>query len=92
MSKSLGSKVFSRMDWESVKIDAMRLALYLKFHQNPYLIEKLLKTENEPIVEVNWWNDTFWGVYYKNGKGENWLGRLLMELRLHLKLLWRVEV
>jgi predicted NAD-dependent protein-ADP-ribosyltransferase YbiA (DUF1768 family) len=29
---------------------------------------------------MNWWGDTFWGTD-KDGKGENMLGRLLMEVR-----------
>jgi len=91
ISKKNGRKIFIRMDWESVKIDAMRLALYLKFYHNPELLEKLIKTGNQYLEETNWWNDTFWGVYYKTGKGENWLGRLLMELRSNLQLLWRIK-
>jgi len=91
-SKKNGKTVFLRTDWESVKVDAMRVTLYLKFYQNPYLLEKLLKTENESLVEMNYWNDTFWGIYIKTGKGKNWLGRLLMELRANLKLLWQFEV
>lgn len=90
-SKKNGRKIFMRMDWDSVKVDAMRVALYLKFYHNPKLIEKLILTNNQYLEETNWWNDTFWGVYYKTNKGENWLGRLLMELRSHFKMLWRLE-
>lgn len=91
-SKKNGRAVFIRMDWESVKVDAMRVSLYLKFYHKTELIEKLIETGDRYLEETNWWNDTFWGVYYKTGKGENWLGRLLMELRSHLKLLWRIEL
>lgn len=91
-SKRVGRKVFSRMDWDSVKVEAMRLTLYLKFYQNPELLLKLVETGNEELVEVNWWHDTFWGVDCHTGDGENWLGRLLMELRTHSKLLLVLDI
>lgn len=86
LSKKNGKNVFLRMDWDYVKLDAMRLSLFLKFHQNPDLLIKLLQTNNEPLIEYNSWGDTYWGVCIKTKKGENWLGRLLMELRTHTKL------
>jgi len=92
MAKKIGGEIFERMDWGSVKVEAMRLCLYLKFYQHPDLLTKLLDTGNEPIVEVNWWNDKFWGVCDKTNEGDNWLGRLLMELRTHSKLLLRLEI
>ncbi len=89
-AKKVAREVFCRMDWDSVKVEAMRLALYLKFYQHPDLLLKLIETGRTPIVEINWWGDKFWGVC--NGVGENWLGRLLMELRAHSKLLLRLEI
>ena len=80
------------MDWPVVKVEAMRLALYLKFYQHPDLLLKLVETGRKPIVEVNWWGDKFWGVCDKTNEGENWLGRLLMELRAHSELLLRLEI
>lgn len=91
MAKKHGRQIFSRMDWDSVKVDAMRLTLYLKFYQHPDLILKLVETGRTPLVEINWWHDKFWGVCDKTNEGENWLGRLLMELRAHSKLLLRLE-
>lgn len=61
MAKKYGGETFERMDWNSVKVEAMRLCLYLKFYQHPDLLLKLIETGREPIVEVNWWNDRFWG-------------------------------
>lgn len=92
LSKKYGSKVFYRMDWDSVKVEAMRLSLYLKFYHHANLIDKLLETKKEPIIEINWWNDKFWGVCCRTNEGENWLGRLLMELRSNINLMWRIEV
>lgn len=92
MAKKLGRQIMSRMDWDYVKIDAMRLTLYLKFYQHPNLLIKLIETGNKQLIELNWWNDKFWGVCDKTSKGENWLGRLLMELRAHAKLFLRLDV
>jgi ribA/ribD-fused uncharacterized protein len=91
MSKKNGKKIFMRMDWPYVKQDAMRVALFLKFTQHPDLLIKLLQTDNDPLVEYNSWGDTYWGVCTKTGKGENWLGRLLMELRAHARLMLNID-
>ena len=47
--------------------------------KNPLLRSMLLATEDVLLVESNTWGDRTWGVY--KGAGENWLGRLLMEVR-----------
>ena len=41
--------------------------------------KKLIATCQAPLVEGNHWGDIFWGVC--DGKGENNLGKLLMETR-----------
>lgn len=33
----------------------------------------------DPIIEVNNWGDTYWGVC--NGIGDNHLGKILMKIR-----------
>ena len=43
----------------------------------------LQNTGENTLVEGNTWNDTFWGVC--RGKGQNWLGKILMETREQLK-------
>lgn len=78
-AKSLGRRVRLRPDWEEVKIDVMREVLRAKFDQLPDLKEKLLATGNRILVEGNNHGDTTWGQV--NGKGSNYLGRLLMGLR-----------
>ena len=81
-AKRLGRRVELRSDWEAVKIEVMREVLRCKFSQNPELKAKLIATGNSELIEGNNWNDRFWGVC--NGKGQNHLGRLLMELRAEL--------
>ena len=77
-AKRIGRLVQLREDWEDRKLDIMEKALIQKF-QIPKLREKLLATENEELVEGNFWNDTYWGVC--KGEGENHLGKLLMNIR-----------
>ncbi|MGG6270418.1 NADAR family protein [Leptolyngbya sp. AN03gr2] len=72
-----------RPDWEAVKDDVMREALYAKFTQHPDLKEKLLATGNTVLVEHTR-NDSYWGDG-GDGSGRNMLGKLLMELRDRLQ-------
>lgn len=80
-AKRAGGKAALRDDWEDVKVDVMREVLEAKF-SHPELQEKLKATAPKPIVELNHWGDTFWGV--SDGKGYNVLGQLLMEIRSNL--------
>lgn len=73
-----------REDWEEVKDDIMRKAVYAKFSQNIELKNILLNTDSEYIVE-NTSNDYYWGCG-TNGSGKNMLGIILMEIREKLKL------
>lgn len=84
-AKRAGRKVALRPDWERIKIDVMRQIVRAKFRQHPRLAEKLLATGDAELVEGNSWGDTFWGVDLASGKGENWLGRILMEIRTSLR-------
>ncbi|RYX84904.1 NADAR family protein [bacterium] len=68
-----------RADWEEVKDDAMRRALYAKFSTHAELRELLLSTGDEELIEATT-NDYYWGVGTR-GDGLNKLGLLLMELR-----------
>lgn len=78
-AKRLGRKVELRDDWEKVKVSIMRMLLQQKF-SNFTLKQKLLSTGNKVLIESNYWKDDFWGVY-EIGKGKNYLGKLLMEIR-----------
>ncbi|MEN1679934.1 MAG: NADAR family protein [Planctomycetota bacterium] len=71
-----------RDDWDSIKLDVMRVALDAKFRQHSSLRRSLLETLPADIVEDSA-SDFFWGVG-SDGSGENWLGRLLMEVRASL--------
>ena len=82
-AKRLGRHVQLRSDWEEVKVDVMRQGLRLKF-QDPKLRTMLLATGDKELVEGNTWHDRTWGrcICEKcGGRGENLLGKLLMELR-----------
>ncbi len=72
-----------RKDWEQVKDDIMRKAVYAKFLQNSDIKNILLETGSEYIVEKTS-NDYYWGCGV-NGTGKNMLGIILMEIRDKLK-------
>lgn len=76
-AKKLGRLVELRKDWNEVRVEVMKELIKQKFSK-PDLLEKL-KSINGEIVETNCWGDTFWGKCY--GKGENKLGKILMEIR-----------
>lgn len=81
-AKRLGQKLVKRYYWDEIKIEVMAILLLQKF-SHPVLKEKLLSTGDDFIVEGNTWGDTFWGVC--DGKGDNNLGKLLMQLREFLR-------
>ena len=81
-AKRMSSDLTVRKDWDSVKVSIMRHLLEQKFSK-PQLRKMLLETGNKKIVEGNTWGDTFWGIC--KGKGENVLGKLLMEIREEIK-------
>jgi len=81
-AKRLGRKVHLRPFWEErVRVRIMRELLSIKF-QDPVYAKMLKATDNAELIEGNIWGDTYWGVC--NGKGENHLGKLLMEIRSRL--------
>ena len=80
VAKQRGRKCKLRPDWESIKLDVMLYALRRKFIE-PELRKKLLATGNQKLMEGNHWHDTYWGIDLKTGKGENHLGKLIMQVR-----------
>lgn len=78
-----GRREAMRADWHEVKLAVMERALAAKFDQNADLREKLLATGDAEIVEDST-HDPFWGLG-RDGKGENWMGRLLMKIREGLR-------
>lgn len=69
-----------REDWDEIKLSVMRWGLQKKF-DNAKFQTKLIRTVHKPLIEWNWWNDTYWGVDIRTETGENHLGQLIMEIR-----------
>lgn len=74
-------------DWAKIKFDRMRSVLRAKFSQHPDLCELLLSTGDSRLVEAGTTDNAvnrLWGEV--NGKGQNMLGIMLMELRDELRI------
>lgn len=91
MTAKMRSKPYrrvSRHDWDFVRVKIMRWCLRVKLAQNWREFGRLLLTTGDrPIVEQSS-KDDFWGAKVADDGtlvGMNVLGRLLMELREHLK-------
>lgn len=72
-------------NWAQLKFDRMRTVLRAKFEQHTDLKELLLSTGDARLVEAGTVNNAvnrLWGEV--DGKGENMLGVMLMELRTEL--------
>lgn len=76
-------KVPIRADWETIKVEVMKDAVRSKVKSHPSLTKLLLDTGDEVIIEAAP-NDYFWGCG-KSGEGQNWLGRILMEIRQEIR-------
>ncbi len=59
-AKRLGKKVTLRGDWDFVKDNKMLELLRQKF-MDFSLSQELLDTENEELIEGNFWHDNYWG-------------------------------
>lgn len=86
--KKMGRNILLRADWENVKEDIMYQLVYEKFSSHPELKKKLLETGSEDLVEGNYWHDNIWGncscPKCITRKGENRLGKILMQVRAEL--------
>jgi ribA/ribD-fused uncharacterized protein len=84
-----------RPDWAERRFRIMEGVIRLKLRQNPLILQELLSTGDRFIYEDA---DQYassnpsssevtelrrWGIY--KGKGENWMGELLMKLRAEYK-------
>lgn len=75
-----------RDDWDKVKDNVMREAVYNKFNQNPKLKKVLIDTNTAQLAEHTH-RDDYWGDGhpYKDptilGDGKNMLGKILEEVR-----------
>jgi len=65
--------------FDSQSLLVMRAALHLKFSQNPHLRDLLAGTGDMHLAEIGRFKRDYWSI-----KGENMLGRLLMEIRENL--------
>jgi ribA/ribD-fused uncharacterized protein len=72
-----------RPDWKKVNVKIMHKVVKAKFEQHKDLKKLLLSTENRELIE-NSKTDRFWGVG-KDGKGQNMLGEVLMQVRDELR-------
>ena len=80
--KKIGRSIKLRKDWEELKMSVMYNGLLYKFSEhNPKTRQLLIDTGNVKIQEGNYWGDKFWGVCLKTGKGQNNLGKLIMQIR-----------
>lgn len=88
ISKKRGRQIECRREWEVIKINVMWKGLKTKFSQHKYLNELLQSTGESDIIEETVWHDRYWGICICDkcdNRGENWLGRLLVQLRRELK-------
>ncbi len=94
--KTIGKKVtpFDAGQWDERKDQVMRTAVKAKLMQHPEILKKLRDTGDTLIGEADP-RDKYWGIgtsadtsFAKNPerwKGQNKLGKILMELRTELK-------
>lgn len=76
---AMNNMVLVRPDWTQKKNEIMKRALRAKFQQNEK-IAKLLKETKDMKLIYDDPQDIYWGSG-QFGTGQNWLGKLLMEIR-----------
>lgn len=77
-AKRIGGKLWPPLDWNR---EGVMLELVRKKFEHPALRDKLLATGSQEIQEGNYWRDEFWGVNLTTGKGQNKLGKIIMQVR-----------
>ena len=86
--KRMGRREQLRPDWEQVAYDVMGQVVRAKFADSE-LARQLLDTGDALLVEGNRWHDNRWGSCScqrcSGVQGQNWLGRILMEVRDELR-------
>jgi ribA/ribD-fused uncharacterized protein len=68
-----------RSDWDALRDDVMYRAVRRKFELYPELLDLLLATGDEDIVEVAP-SDYYWGIG-REGTGQNKLGKIIERIR-----------
>jgi ribA/ribD-fused uncharacterized protein len=102
-AKRLGSdreKTIVRANWNTIRRKVMLFLLRQKFEYSD-MQELLLSTGTQKLVEGNTWHDNYWGVCNCQSctqerttdktLGKNWLGKLLMFVRLELQIRKGIE-
>jgi ribA/ribD-fused uncharacterized protein len=88
-AKKLSKKIKIKDNWDNIRLIVMSYGVNMKFDQNSYLKNLLLSTNSVKLIEGNYWHDNFWGDCYcskcYNIKGQNYLGKILMMVRKHLR-------
>ena len=88
-AKRIGKTIETIDVWDKYKTPIMFEIVFQKFLQNISLKNRLLKTNNELIVETNYWHDNYWGncecEKCKDINGNNMLGCILMDVRYVLR-------
>lgn len=94
--KAIGRKIkdFDKAKWEHVAKEVVYLGNLAKFTQNEELLEQLLDTDDEELVEASP-TDCIWGIGLAEGnpdcydkskwRGTNWLGECIMRVRTDIK-------
>ena len=89
LARKMGRKLNQRPDWPEVKVKIMQDLVWQKFDSRPDLEKLLLATKDSELAEENTWHDNFWGDCRCSRcaklTGQNWLGRILMEVRERLR-------
>jgi len=85
IAKRLGKKADLCWNWDTIRVEVMKVALEYKFIHNLHYRALLKATGTAKLVEGNWWHDNFWGdcgcAKCIGIPGANTLGKLIMELR-----------
>jgi ribA/ribD-fused uncharacterized protein len=84
-AKALGRSRLKRIrkDWKDVRVTVMTRAVYTKCRTHQDVAEKLLETGDNDIIENNAY-DYYWGCG-RDRRGENWYGKVLMNVRNKLR-------
>jgi len=83
ITASLAAGIRPRPDWDVHRNSVMEQAVAAKFEQNQALRAHLLATGDAHLVEASP-RDSYWGEG-ADGKGQNWLGRILERVRANLQ-------
>ncbi len=88
LAKLLGGRCTLRPGFDKqMMLDVMEQVVMAQFIQHPYLALRLLRTDDQELIEGNYWGDTFWGVDLRTHppRGENHLGKIHMKARKLLR-------